>query len=42
MRWMEDVEKDMRNLRVFNWKAKAQEQDGWRRFLERAKTHKEL
>jgi hypothetical protein len=42
MRWMDGVEKDLRNLGVVNWKTKAQEQDGWRKFLEQAKTHKGL
>jgi hypothetical protein len=32
MRWMDGVEKDLRNLGVVNWRAKAQETDGWRKF----------
>jgi hypothetical protein len=40
--WMDGVEKDLRNLYVVNWKTKALEQDGWRKFLEQAKTHKGL
>jgi hypothetical protein len=40
MKWMDGVEKDLRNLRVVNWKTKLQEQDGWRKFLEQAKTTK--
>jgi hypothetical protein len=39
---MNGVEKDLRNLGIVSWKTKAQEQDGWRKFLEQAKTHKEL
>jgi hypothetical protein len=42
MRCMDGVEKDPRNLGVVNWRAKAQERDGWRKFLEEAKTHKGL
>jgi hypothetical protein len=42
MRWMDSVEKDMRNLGVVNWKTKAQERNGWRKFLEQAKTHVQL
>jgi hypothetical protein len=42
MRWMDGVEKDLRNLSVVNWKTKAQERDGWRKFLEQAKTQKGL
>jgi hypothetical protein len=32
MRWMDGVEKVFRNLGVVNWKTKAQERDGWRKF----------
>jgi hypothetical protein len=42
MRWMDDVKKDLRNLDVVNWRAKTQERDGWRKFLEQAKTHRGL
>jgi hypothetical protein len=41
MSWMASVEKDLRNC-VVNLKTKAQEQDGWREFLEQGKTHKAL
>jgi hypothetical protein len=36
------VEKDLRNLVVGNWKTKAQERDGWSKFVEQAKAHKGL
>jgi hypothetical protein len=39
--WMDGAE-DLRNLSVVNWKTKAQERDGWRKFLEQDKTHKVL
>jgi hypothetical protein len=42
MRWIDGVEKDLRSSGVVNWKAKAQERDGWRKFLEQAKTHEGL
>jgi hypothetical protein len=42
MRRMGIVEKDLRNLGVVYWKTKAQERDGWKKFLEQAKTHKGL
>jgi hypothetical protein len=32
MRWMDGVEKGLRNLGVVNWKTKARERDGWRSF----------
>jgi hypothetical protein len=40
--WMDGVEKDLRNVGVVNWRAKAQKSDGWRKFLEKAKTRKGL
>jgi hypothetical protein len=39
---MDGVEKDLRNLGVFNCKTMAQERDGWREFVEQAKAHKGL
>jgi hypothetical protein len=42
MRWMDGVEKDLKNLGVVNWRAKTQDRDGWRKFLEQAKTHERL
>jgi hypothetical protein len=42
IKWMDGVEKDLRNLDVGNWRAKAQERDGRGKFLQQAKTHKGL
>jgi cobyric acid synthase len=42
MRWMDGVEKDLKNLGVVNWRAKAQERDDWRKFIEQAKFHEGL
>jgi hypothetical protein len=42
MRWVDGVKKALRNLGVVNWKSKAQERNGWRKFLERTKIHKGL
>jgi hypothetical protein len=42
MRWTDGVEKDLRNLGMINWKTKAGEREGWRKFLEQAKTHQGL
>jgi hypothetical protein len=36
------VEKELRTMGVGNWKTKTKERDGWRKFLEQAKTHKGL
>jgi hypothetical protein len=41
MRWMDGME-DLRNFGVVKWKTKAKEQDGCRRGLEQAKSHKGL
>jgi hypothetical protein len=32
MRWMDGVEKDLRNLGTVNWRTKAQDRDGWKTF----------
>jgi hypothetical protein len=32
IRWVDGVEKDLRNLGVVNWRTKAQEWNGWRKF----------
>jgi hypothetical protein len=40
MTWMDDMEKDLMNLGVVNWKTKDQEQDGWRNFKNRPRFSK--
>jgi hypothetical protein len=40
MIWIDGIEKDLRNLGVVKWKTKAQELEGWKTFLEQAKTHR--
>jgi hypothetical protein len=42
IRWIDGVEKDLRSFGVVNWKAKTQDRDGWRNFLEQAKTREGL
>jgi hypothetical protein len=39
---MDVMEKDFTNLDLVNWRAKADERDCSRKFLEQAKTHKGL
>jgi hypothetical protein len=34
MRWISGVEKDLKSLGVVNWKTRAKERDGWRKFLD--------
>jgi hypothetical protein len=38
LRWMDGVTRDAERLGVRNWRIKAMDRDGWRRFLESAKT----
>jgi hypothetical protein len=33
IRWIDGVEKDLRDLVAVNWKTKAQERDGWRKYI---------
>jgi hypothetical protein len=37
---MDGLEKNLRSLGVVNWNIKAQERDGWRKFLDQAETTK--
>jgi hypothetical protein len=41
MRWMDGVEKDLKNLGVVNWKT-GTKAEGLEKFLEQAKTHNGL
>jgi hypothetical protein len=42
IKWMDVVEKDMKNFGLGNWKTKTQETYGWRKGSEEAKTYKGL
>jgi hypothetical protein len=42
LRWMDGVMRDAERLGVRNWRSKVKDRDGWRRFLESAKTLHEL
>jgi uncharacterized coiled-coil protein SlyX len=41
-RWQEDVIKDLKKLKVKNWKETAKDRRTWRDLAEKTKTHKEL
>jgi hypothetical protein len=41
-RWQEDIMKDLKKLKVKNWKETAKDRRTWRDLAERAKTHKVL
>jgi hypothetical protein len=42
MRWVEGVEKDLRNLGVVKWRTKTKERDSWRKFLGQAKAQEDF
>jgi hypothetical protein len=39
LRWIDGLEKDLRNMNIKNWKNIALDRSRWRRCLEQAKTH---
>ena len=41
-RWLQDVEQDMRRMRIRGWKGKVQDRDEWRKIVKEAKTHNSL
>jgi hypothetical protein len=42
MRWKDDVEKDLRNFGVVNWKTKSRRAGWLEKVLEQAKSHEGL
>jgi hypothetical protein len=39
LRWLDDVEGDMRAVNIVNWRSLTADRDGWRRCLEEARAH---
>ena len=39
VRWLDDVQEDLREMRIEGWRRKAQDRDQWRRIAQEAKTH---
>jgi hypothetical protein len=39
VRWLEDVQEDLRGMGIEGWRRKAQDRDQWRRIAQEANTH---
>jgi hypothetical protein len=39
VRWLDDVQEDLREKRIEGWRRKAQDRDQWRRIAQEAKAH---
>jgi hypothetical protein len=42
MRWLDDVESDLKKMKVKGWKEKMRNREQWRLVVEEAKAHPEL
>jgi hypothetical protein len=39
VRWLDDIQEDLREMGIEGWRRKAQERDQWRRIAQEAKAH---
>jgi len=39
LRWMDQVEEDLKRMKIIGWWAKAEDRQEWNRIVEQTKTH---
>jgi hypothetical protein len=39
LRWMDQVEEDLRKMKIANWRKKMEDRQAWNRIVEQTKTH---
>jgi len=42
LRWMDQVEEDLKRMKIVGWRAKVEDRQEWNRTVEQTKTHPEL
>ena len=42
LRWMDQVEEDLKRLKIIGWRVKVEDRREWSRIVEQTKTHPEL